>query len=100
MNANFTPGPWASEVVAKEGMGDWAVEWHISCHSEGLTLFDSKTIKLYWPKDKPMPALFLHEIAHAKLGKGGHDSEFAHQFMRLVSRWMSPQIHTLPVVNQ
>lgn len=88
---------WAKSILDQEGLSDWMLKFSPveGGISEGLTLFDSKTIILHWPIDKPSFALVLHEIAHAKCGQDGHDSMFAHEFHALVSRHMSPTAYAL-----
>ena len=79
---------WYKKILCFEDLEDWEITWESNkTVTEGLTLFDSKTIKLY---GDVYPALALHEIAHAKLGEAGHDSMFSHHFMYLVNRWMKP----------
>lgn len=80
---------WGYNILSSEGLEGWKIELKSRYYSEGLTIFKTKTILLYWPQDKPWPALVLHEIAHAKISKPGHDSIFAHEYMNLVSRWLS-----------
>lgn len=84
---------WAYHILSKENLGDWKINFHQcpvdSC--DGYTWFGSKTIDLSWPKNEPNLGLVLHEIAHAIIGSNQenyHDSEFAHEYMRLVNKWM------------
>jgi len=82
---------WGRKILNAEGLSDWFFDWSYGASSEGVTLFKTKTIALHWPIDKPWPALVLHEIAHAKRGEiAGHDSQFAHDYMALVTRWTLP----------
>lgn len=85
---------WARFVLHLEGHSEWEIEFSESqSGAEGITLFNGKKIILHWPRNICWPVLCLHEIAHVKRGDHGsnqHDSEFAHQFMYLVTKYMRP----------
>lgn len=80
---------WGASVLAQEQIEGWEIVWDASTH-EGIVLFKSKTIRIGWPKGEPDHALLLHEIAHVKVGCGGHDSVFAHVYMEMVRRYFLP----------
>lgn len=85
---------WGDEILQRENLqlptrdsGNWVIVWGEGGPCEGITLFDSRTIRIHWPAGEPDYPLLLHEIAHAVKGKSGHDSEFAHIYMRLVREY-------------
>ena len=82
---------WGGEILTARKLDGWTIQWTPSLHTEGLALFDSKQLLIYWPDGQPDYPLMLHEIAHAVVGRGGHDSEFAHQYMYLVEEYFEPK---------
>lgn len=85
---------WAESVMYLEALVEhgWSFEFTPNKKDfpgcEGLTLQDSKTIIMHWPTGRPNYPLILHEIAHARMGRGGHDSDTFHEFQRLVEKYM------------
>lgn len=83
---------WAATILHAEGHGDWSIRHSLPGPIEGITMFKTKEIIIHWPRVEPDYALMLHEIAHVCVGRGGHDSEFAHQYMRLVRTYLWPRV--------
>jgi len=75
---------WGKMLLRQEGFSDWNIDFSPGDTAEGITIWKNKTIYIHWRSGEPDYSLMAHEIAHVCTGRGGHDSEFAHQFMRLV----------------
>ncbi len=84
---------WGEDILRDKKL-DWKIEWTAdeNGYSEGITLFDSKTIYIHWPEGEPDYLLMLHEIAHVVCGEKRfpHDSEYAHAYMKLVAEYFIP----------
>jgi hypothetical protein len=78
---------WGKRILRNLKLKGWTIKWTSKHYTEGIALLDSKQILIYWPKGRPNYTLMLHEIVHALLNRGGHDSEYAHQYMYLVRRY-------------
>jgi len=91
---------YAEAILHAEGLYDWQIKLRYEDGiPEGVTLFDSKTIRLWWRRDKPSFALVLHEIAHAKVGEashgeGQHGGNFASALTVLVRKYCQPILVT------
>ncbi|HDY66723.1 MAG TPA: hypothetical protein ENH85_02910 [Candidatus Scalindua sp.] len=70
------------EIIEKEGLKNWSIK--TSNSGAGLTIFKTKEILI---KDPNNMAMFLHEVAHAKTGKG-HDGIWADEFTELVRKYI------------
>ena len=75
-------------IMDREGLEDWKLE-----RSSGgwITFLENRRIIL---KNYNHFSLFLHEVAHAKVGtrkdKTGHDSKWADEYTDLVNKYMVP----------
>jgi len=86
---------WGESILREHGLSDWTVTWTPG-GTEGIALFKTRNISIHWPEGNPDYALMLHEIAHAVCGRPGHDSEYAHQYMRLVREYFTPNAKADP----
>lgn len=82
---------WGQDILRKKGHDAWTIKWSHGSSSEGVAIFKTKLIYIRWPSGCPNYSLMLHEIAHVVTGPRGHDSEFAHQYMYLVRRFLEQQ---------
>lgn len=83
---------WGRIILSDLKLSSWSIDWSAGS-SEGIVIFKTKTIHIHWPAGKPYYALMIHEIAHVTRGNKGkdhHDSLFAHEYMKLVEKYMSP----------
>lgn len=81
---------WAENILRSKGLGYWKITWSPEPSAEGITIQDHHEINIHWPKGKPHYALMAHEITHAVRGAGGHDGEFAYQYMKIVEEFFMP----------
>jgi len=80
---------WAESILQEKGLQEWKIDFspnNKGFGDEGLCLQDSKRIIIHWQEGKPNYPLMLHEITHIITGSG-HDSIFAHEYMKLVSEY-------------
>lgn len=79
---------WGLDILRQKGHPDWNIEWFFREDlNEGVVIFNQKTIYIYCLEEQPDYPLLLHEITHVIVGRGDHDSEFAHQNMCLVGEY-------------
>jgi hypothetical protein len=83
---------WTRMVLSDFALTGWTVRFRPGVHDEGIALYDSREISMvYNVQGRVDYALILHEIAHAIVGKGGHDSHFADTYTMLVRKYMRPK---------
>ena len=80
---------YLQQIMIIERLYKWTLEvsrggWHCFQNTKRITIGNTKNF-----------ALFLHEIAHAKVGcrndKTGHDSVWGDEFSDLVNRYCLPR---------
>jgi ABC-type transport system substrate-binding protein len=81
---------WTERILKELKLEDWKIEYTPKDFVDGITLFDSKVIRLTFPEPSPDFALILHEICHAWTGHK-HDSTFSYAFTELVRQYMAPK---------
>ena len=82
---------WGNKILELNGYKNWSIKLIFGKTDDGVVIFETKSIILYWQKGQPNFGLILHEITHVIMGSGGHDSEFAHQYMRMVNKYFIPR---------
>lgn len=84
---------WGEQILRNNELSEWCIEWTPG-NIEGICIFKTRTIIIHWPHGKPDYPLMAHEIAHvitdARCQSRIHDSHFAHEYMKLVRCYFTP----------